>query len=172
MSCSLLSALAFVSIMQRDVGSSNQSEVSGRIRHRKRSNEVLFATFSPFPFDKYFEGDKYVDQFINFSLFVILLIFIQGAPEVSKGNGTHLLVNDRNKYKSMLIRTHSSIWMIGGFVFVIYMGHLYIWAMIVVVQIFMAKELFNLLRKANEDRDLPWFRALNWYSLICFILYS
>lgn len=66
----------------------------------------------------------------------------------------------------MLIRIHSSIWMIGGLVFVIYMGHLYIWAMIVVVQIFMGKELFNLLRKANEDRRLPWFRLLNWYGIL------
>lgn len=52
--------------------------------------------------------------------------------------------------------------MIGGFAFVIYMGHLYIWAMIVVIQIFMAKELFNLLRKAHEDKQLPGFRLLNW----------
>jgi len=52
--------------------------------------------------------------------------------------------------------------MLAGVVFLIYMGHLYIWAMVVVVQIFMAKELFNLLRKANEDRQLPGFRMLNW----------
>lgn len=44
----------------------------------------------------------------------------------------------------------------------IYMGHLYIWAMVVVIQIFMAKELFNLLRRATEDRRLPGFRLLNW----------
>ncbi|RZC69328.1 hypothetical protein C5167_032411 [Papaver somniferum] len=47
----------------------------------------------------------------------------------NKANGGHLLVNDQNKYKSMLIRAYSSVWMIGGFAFVIYMGHLYIWAM-------------------------------------------
>ncbi|CAA6658734.1 unnamed protein product [Spirodela intermedia] len=111
--------------MQKDVGSSQPSETSGRVRHRKRSTE--------------------------------------GTPDASKGNGAHLLVDDRNKYKSMRIRIHSSIWMIGGLVFVIYMGHLYIWAMIVVVQIYMGKELFNLLRKANEDRRLPWFRLLNWH---------
>lgn len=87
----------------------------------------------------------------------------QAPPDATKPNGPQLLVNDRNKYKSMLIRTYSSIWMIGGFVFIVYMGHLYIWAMIVVIQIFMAKELFNLLRKANEDRQLPGFRLLNWY---------
>ncbi|KAK6145989.1 hypothetical protein DH2020_019858 [Rehmannia glutinosa] len=83
-------------------------------------------------------------------------------PEVERANGSHLLVNDHNKYKSMLIRTYSTVWMIGGFAFIIYMGHLYIWAMVVVIQIFMAKELFNLLRRAHEDRRLPGFRLLNW----------
>lgn len=90
-------------------------------------------------------------------------LFFQGSSHSNKANGPTLLVNDQNKYKSMLIRTYSSVWMIGGFVFIIYMGHLYIWAMIVVIQIFMAKELFNLLRKVNEDRQLPGFRLLNWY---------
>lgn len=91
--------------------------------------------------------------------------------EVDKENGSHLLVNDNNKYKSMLIRTYSSVWMIGGFVFVIYMGHLYIWAMVVVIQIFMAKELFNLLRRSHEDRRLPGFRLLNWYFFFTAMLY-
>ncbi|KAF3644075.1 Phosphatidate cytidylyltransferase 1 [Capsicum annuum] len=92
-------------------------------------------------------------------------------PEVAKANGNHLLVNDRSKYKSMLIRAYSSVWMIGGFAFIIYMGHLYIWAMVVVIQIFMAKELFNLLRRAHEDRHLPGFRLLNWHFFFTAMLF-
>jgi len=65
----------------------------------------------------------------------------------------------------MLIRAYSSVWMIGSFVLIIYMGHLYITAMIVVIQIFMARELFNLLRRTHEDKQLPGFRLLNWYVL-------
>ncbi|GAA0144261.1 transferase [Lithospermum erythrorhizon] len=91
--------------------------------------------------------------------------------DVAKTNGGNLLVNDRNKYKSMLIRTYSSVWMIGGFVFVIYMGHLYIWAMVVVIQIFMARELFSLLRKAHEDKQLPGFRHLNWHFFFTAMLF-
>ncbi|XP_071940540.1 phosphatidate cytidylyltransferase 1-like [Coffea arabica] len=93
-------------------------------------------------------------------------------PEVAKVNGNHLLVHDRNKYKSMLIRMYSTVWMIGGFVFVIYMGHLYIWAMVVVIQIFMAKELFNLLRRAHEDKQLPGFRLLNWHFFFTAMLFG
>lgn len=65
----------------------------------------------------------------------------------------------------MLIRAYSSVWMIGGFALVIYLGHLYIMAMVVVIQIFMARELFNLLRRTHEDRQLPGFRSLNWYYM-------
>ncbi|PON91339.1 hypothetical protein TorRG33x02_129020 [Trema orientale] len=108
--------------MQRD-NTGTPSAPTGRVRHRRNSNEVV--------------------------------------PDVS-ANGGKLLVDDRNKYKSMLMRAYSSVWMIGGFAFIIYMGHLYITAMVVVIQIFMAKELFNLLRKAHEDRHLPGFRLLNW----------
>ncbi|MBA0776769.1 hypothetical protein Gotri_011720 [Gossypium trilobum] len=111
--------------MQKENNTTVPSATTPRIRHRKRSNEVI--------------------------------------PEPSKANGGNLLVNDRNKYKSMWIRTHSTVWMIGGFALIVYMGHLYITAMVVVIQIFMAKELFNLLRKAHEDRHLPGFRLLNWH---------
>ncbi|KAG8370332.1 hypothetical protein BUALT_Bualt14G0105800 [Buddleja alternifolia] len=92
-------------------------------------------------------------------------------PDVDKANGNHLLVNDSNKYKSMLIRAYSTFWMIGGFALIIYMGHLYIWAMVVVIQIYMAKELFNLLRRAHEDRRLPGFRILNWHFFFTAMLF-
>ncbi|CAL0334571.1 unnamed protein product [Lupinus luteus] len=119
--------------MQSDTSTSAPPTSGGRIRHRKRSSEVI--------------------------------------PEDSKANGTRLLVNDKSKYKSMIIRAYSSIWMIGGFVLIIYMGHLYITAMVVVIQIFMAKELFNLLRRAHEDRQLPGFRLLNWHFFFTAMLF-
>ncbi|KAJ9689882.1 hypothetical protein PVL29_012512 [Vitis rotundifolia] len=92
-------------------------------------------------------------------------------PEAGKANGNHLLVDDRNKYRSMWIRAHSTVWMIGGFALIIYMGHLYIWAMVVVIQIFMARELFCLLRKAHEDSHLPGFRLLNWHFFFTAMLF-
>ncbi|CAL9015058.1 hypothetical protein PRUPE_4G011700 [Prunus persica] len=95
----------------------------------------------------------------------------EALPDVGKTNGGNLLVNDRNKYRSMLIRAYSSVWMIGGFALIIYLGHLCITAMVVVIQIFMAKELFNLLRKAHEDRHLPGFRLLNWHFFFTAMLF-
>ena len=51
------------------------------------------------------------------------------------------------------------------------MGHLYIWAMVVGIQIFMAKELFFLLRRAHEERRLPGFRLLNWHFFFTAMLF-
>jgi phosphatidate cytidylyltransferase len=94
---------------------------------------------------------------------MILLFYSQQIPpEIHKSNGTILLANDKFKYKSMWIRAYSSLWMLAFVSLIIYMGHLYIWAMIVIIQIFMASELFNLLRRANQDKRLPKFKLLNW----------
>uniref|UniRef100_M4EC95 Phosphatidate cytidylyltransferase n=1 Tax=Brassica campestris TaxID=3711 RepID=M4EC95_BRACM len=94
--------------------------------------------------------------------------------EVKRGNASNvrnLLLGDKNKYRSMWIRTCSSLWMLGGVFFIIYMGHLYIWAMVVGIQIFMAKELFFLLRRAHEERRLPGFRLLNWHFFFTAMLF-
>ncbi|KAK8369109.1 hypothetical protein V6Z11_A01G089600 [Gossypium hirsutum] len=89
----------------------------------------------------------------------------------SKTNGHLLLVNDHNKYRSMWIRACSSLWMLGFFLLVIYLGHLYVLAMVVIIQIFMARELFNLLRKSHEDKHLPGFRLLNWHFYFTAMLF-
>ncbi|EPS63973.1 phosphatidate cytidylyltransferase, partial [Genlisea aurea] len=94
------------------------------------------------------------------------------SPEVGEANGSHLLaINDSKKYKSMLVRAYSTFWMILGFTSIIYMGHLYIWAMVIVIQIFMAKELFNLLRKSHEENRLPGFWLLNWHFFFTAMLF-
>ncbi|XP_031102958.1 phosphatidate cytidylyltransferase 1-like isoform X2 [Ipomoea triloba] len=90
----------------------------------------------------------------------------EDIPGESKINGIDLLVNDQDKYRSMWIRACSSLWMVIGFIAVIYLGHLYICAMVVGIQIIMTSELFNLLRRAHESRRLPGFRLLNCQQLV------
>ncbi|XP_068667467.1 phosphatidate cytidylyltransferase 1-like [Aristolochia californica] len=96
----------------------------------------------------------------------------EAVPDANKASVGPLLVNDQDKYKSMRVRALSTAWMIAGFVFILYMGHLYIWAMIVVIQIFMAKELFNLVRRAHESTHLPGFRLLNWHFFFTAMLFT
>lgn len=98
----------------------------------------------------------------------------QDPFDIYQLNGSHLLVDDQNKYRSMWIRAYSSLWMLGSFAIVVYLGHLYIWSMIVVIQIFMARELFCILKRAQEERRLPGFWILNWWethrqAIFCFL---
>ncbi|KAK4714945.1 hypothetical protein R3W88_020852 [Solanum pinnatisectum] len=92
-------------------------------------------------------------------------------PELSKLNGGHLLMDDQNKYRTMWIRTYSSLWMLISIIIILYLGHLYICAMVVVIQIIMTSELFNLLRRTDEDKCLPGFRQLNWYFFFTGMLF-
>ncbi len=100
------------------------------------------------------------------------LVFCQNALDGAKGNGennqgeTKQEDETTKKYRSMRIRILSSIWMIGGFVLVVYMGHIYIWAMIVIIQIYMVQELFTLARASQRERQLPGFPLLNWYVFL------
>ncbi|THU62755.1 hypothetical protein C4D60_Mb01t08470 [Musa balbisiana] len=96
----------------------------------------------------------------------------EATPDINGPGGANLLVNDQNKYKSMFVRARSSLWMLLGFSLVVYMGHLYICGLIVGIQIFMARELFNLRKQANEDRQLPGFRLLNWYFFFTAMLFA
>ncbi|XP_042003861.1 phosphatidate cytidylyltransferase 3-like [Salvia splendens] len=93
-------------------------------------------------------------------------------PDVSKLNGgSNLLVDDQNKYRSMWVRTLSSLWMLGGVILILYLGHLYICAMVVVIQILMAAELFHLRRIVHESKRLPGFWLINWYFFFTAMLY-
>ncbi|XP_064998969.1 phosphatidate cytidylyltransferase 1-like [Musa acuminata AAA Group] len=96
----------------------------------------------------------------------------EATPDINGPGGANLLVNDQNKYKSMFVRARSSLWMLLGFSLVVYMGHLYICGLIVGIQIFMARELFNLRKQVNEDRQLPGFRLLNWYFFFTAMLFA
>lgn len=136
------------------------SSPTARIRHRRRSSEVSIQCHTLF--------SGWIQNLIVF------FNIDQNLAEVNRSNVSrvsNLLLGDKNKYRSMWIRTCSSLWMLGGVVFIIYMGHLYIWAMVVVIQIFMAKELFFLRRRAHEERRLPGFWLLNWHFFFTAMLF-
>ncbi|CAI9088327.1 OLC1v1022632C1 [Oldenlandia corymbosa var. corymbosa] len=93
-------------------------------------------------------------------------------PVISRRlSGSQFLIDDEDKYRSMKIRTFSSFWMLLGILLIIYLGHLYICAMVVVIQIIMTRELFCLLRRANERKHLPGFRLLNWHFFFTAMLF-
>ncbi|KAI5674754.1 hypothetical protein M9H77_15118 [Catharanthus roseus] len=96
---------------------------------------------------------------------------LEAFPDLSKLQGSHLLVDDKNKYRSMWIRAYSSFWMLASVILIVYLGHLYICAMVVVIQIFMIRELFSLRIRAHEEKCLPGFRLLNWHFFVTAMLF-
>ncbi|KAL2944754.1 Phosphatidate cytidylyltransferase 3, partial [Bienertia sinuspersici] len=72
----------------------------------------------------------------------------QVSLELSRQNGNNLLLQDKNKYQTMLVRAYSSLWMVALASVAVYLGHLYIFAMVVIIQVFMVSELFTLSRRA------------------------
>ncbi|XP_048498482.1 phosphatidate cytidylyltransferase 1 isoform X2 [Beta vulgaris subsp. vulgaris] len=71
----------------------------------------------------------------------------------------------------MLVRAYSSLWMVAFASIIVYLGHLYIFAMVVIIQIFMVSELFTLSRRAHEEKRLPGFRLLNWHFFFTAVLF-
>ncbi|MCO5546999.1 hypothetical protein L7F22_000439 [Adiantum nelumboides] len=78
-------------------------------------------------------------------------------------DANNLLLDDQKTSTKFLTRTCSTIWMLVGFFVILYMGHVYIWAMIVAIQIFMARELFNLATRARKEKSWLGSKSLNWY---------
>ncbi|KAK3032450.1 hypothetical protein RJ639_037263 [Escallonia herrerae] len=150
--------------MQKEHSPNAPSTPTARVRHRRRSNENAKKSED-------FKRESYVKIVLLHVLKYDTRTWCQVPSEISRSNGSHLLVNDENKYRSMWIRAYSSLWMLVGFASILYLGHLYIWAMIVVIQIIMVAELFNLLRRAHEDKRLPGFRLLNWHFFFTAMLF-
>ncbi|KAI4963405.1 hypothetical protein ZWY2020_014143 [Hordeum vulgare] len=85
------------------------------------------------------------------------------ATDGNRANGAVLLVMTRTS-TSLLIRYIFNFVDDWSFVFVVYMGHLYIWAMVVVIQIFMATELLTYSEDQRRN-NCQEFRLLNWRFL-------
>ena len=48
----------------------------------------------------------------------------------------------------------------GGFIAVIYLGHVFIWGLVAVLQAVMVSELFKLAQQLRAEKELPGFRCV------------
>mmetsp|Transcript_19928 Transcript_19928/g.43606 ORF Transcript_19928/g.43606 Transcript_19928/m.43606 type:complete len:435 (-) Transcript_19928:184-1488(-) len=69
----------------------------------------------------------------------------------------------KNKWGGFRTRTISTLGMLGGFMLVIYGGHVFLWGLIVCIQVCMVHELFKHAQNMRAEKDLPGFRFLQWY---------
>jgi len=80
----------------------------------------------------------------------------------------------RNKLRSFLTRTASTVFLIALFIFFVYMGHVFLVALIFAIQFTMVGELFKMARITQKEETLRGFRAQQWYffSVAAFYMYG
>ncbi|KAK3256595.1 hypothetical protein CYMTET_34273 [Cymbomonas tetramitiformis] len=84
-----------------------------------------------------------------------------------------LLVNESatKKWQSFRTRFVSSVCMVGGFFVVLYFGHVFVWALVSLIQTVMVHELYKLAQKSRAEKDLPGFRFLQWYFFATMVFF-
>lgn len=62
--------------------------------------------------------------------------------------------------------------MIGGFIAILYGGHMYAWGLVVVLQTLLFRELVNVRYRAAAEKNIPWFRSVQWMWFIVALFYN
>lgn len=71
------------------------------------------------------------------------------------------------KWKNWWIRGMFTLVMFGGFAVIIYFGPLALILLIQCIQIKCYHEIISIGHKKYQKYNLPWFRSLSWYFLLC-----
>ncbi|XP_071208185.1 phosphatidate cytidylyltransferase 2-like isoform X1 [Salvelinus alpinus] len=71
------------------------------------------------------------------------------------------------RWKNWWIRGVLSLAMISGFFMVIYLGPVMLILVVMTIQIKCFQEIIDIGYRVYHSYELPWFRTLSWYFLIC-----
>uniref|UniRef100_A0A8C9TDI8 Phosphatidate cytidylyltransferase n=1 Tax=Scleropages formosus TaxID=113540 RepID=A0A8C9TDI8_SCLFO len=72
-----------------------------------------------------------------------------------------------SRWKNWWIRGILSLTMITGFSLLIYMGPIMLIPLVMAIQIKCFQEIIIIGYRVYHSYDLPWFRTLSWYFLVC-----
>ncbi|KAK6492521.1 phosphatidate cytidylyltransferase 1-like [Huso huso] len=72
-----------------------------------------------------------------------------------------------SRWKNWWIRGILTLTMISGFFLIIYMGPLPLMLMVLAIQIKCFQEIITIGYRVYHSYELPWFRTLSWYFLLC-----
>ncbi|XP_045551371.1 phosphatidate cytidylyltransferase 2 isoform X1 [Salmo salar] len=99
---------------------------------------------------------------------------IAGTPDVppSTVDNTPQFLNKvveglNPRWKNWWIRGVLSLAMISGFFMVIYLGPIMLILVVMTIQIKCFQEIIDIGYRVYHSYELPWFRTLSWYFLIC-----
>uniref|UniRef100_M4BTF0 phosphatidate cytidylyltransferase n=1 Tax=Hyaloperonospora arabidopsidis (strain Emoy2) TaxID=559515 RepID=M4BTF0_HYAAE len=83
-----------------------------------------------------------------------------------------LLVPKAGGLTKFMTRVVMSFAMIGGFVAILYGGHMYAWGLVVVLQTLLFRELVNVRYRAAAEKSIPWFRSVQWMWFVVALFYN
>jgi hypothetical protein len=87
---------------------------------------------------------------------------IKPASSSAKSSG-ELLVNSNSKWRSAFTRGYTTLLMLGGFILLVYLGHIALVGLLFFIQIAMYKEIKRLSTVLSKKHPLASFRPLHWY---------
>jgi len=70
----------------------------------------------------------------------------------------------QKKVVNFKVRTLWTFILLAGFFTILALGHMYVIALVTVVQILVYKEVIALASVPARERDIPFFKVLNWYA--------
>jgi phosphatidate cytidylyltransferase len=62
--------------------------------------------------------------------------------------------------------------MIGGFIAILYGGHMYAWGLVVLLQTLLFRELVNVRYREAAEKNIPWFRSVQWMWFVVALFYN
>jgi CDP-diglyceride synthetase len=68
-----------------------------------------------------------------------------------------------NKIHTLIVRTITGLVMMFGFILIMFSNHAIISAFVVLLQIMVYREMTSLRYSEAKEKDIPFFRSLNWY---------
>lgn len=71
-----------------------------------------------------------------------------------------------DKMHTLMVRSVTGIIMIIAFLLIISTGHKVVAAFVILLQIMVYREVTMLRYSEAKEKDIPFFRSLNWYVLI------
>uniref|UniRef100_A0AAV1T928 Phosphatidate cytidylyltransferase n=1 Tax=Peronospora matthiolae TaxID=2874970 RepID=A0AAV1T928_9STRA len=83
-----------------------------------------------------------------------------------------LLVPKAGGLTKFMTRVVMGFAMIGGFVAILYGGHMYAWGLVVVLQTLLFRELVNVRYRAAAEKSIPWFRSVQWMWFVVALFYN
>jgi Flp pilus assembly protein TadB len=66
----------------------------------------------------------------------------------------------KSPLNKLIVRVIMGLIMIGTFGLILYGGHMYVWLMVVILQILLFRELVNVRYRAAAEKNIPWFRSV------------